>query len=163
MLVDGPWACVGAAACDVAFAACAVAAQAGRCRRSSWAGTHAGRAAPLDQLLPLAVAVVGFFVEASQRPPPPGLPRLRAFQAAQAVPGLRELLPPGRPPSLLGWRGEEAEHVAVRVVGMPPGHAVLGEVRPERAAELAPPAAAAMSGTCRSRCTRPGGAASATC
>jgi hypothetical protein len=36
-----------------------------------------------DAVVVLVAAVAGFFIEHSLRPAPPGLPTLRAFQAAQ--------------------------------------------------------------------------------
>ncbi|GLY71604.1 phosphotransferase [Amycolatopsis taiwanensis] len=40
--------------------------------------------APLDDLLAVLVALAGFFTDSARRPPPPGLPTLRAFQRAHA-------------------------------------------------------------------------------
>jgi len=45
--------------------------------------TRAGRAASRDAVRAAACAMAGYFTERALRPPPPGLPTLRAFQAAQ--------------------------------------------------------------------------------
>jgi hypothetical protein len=40
---------------------------------------------PHDQLMPLVVAIAGYFAERGGLPDPPGLPTLRAFQRAQGA------------------------------------------------------------------------------
>ena len=40
---------------------------------------------PHDNLLPLVVALAGYFTERSRLPDPPGLPTVRAFQRAQGA------------------------------------------------------------------------------
>ena len=45
--------------------------------------TAAGRAADPETVSVLAATLAGFFVVGALRPPPPGLPTVRAFQAAQ--------------------------------------------------------------------------------
>jgi hypothetical protein len=53
---------------------------------------------PRDSLLPLVVALAGYFVERGRLPDPPGLPTVRAFQRAQgevALAWLRRLWEPG--------------------------------------------------------------------
>jgi len=44
-----------------------------------------GRAASREALAALACGLVGYFTERALRPPPPGLPTVRAFQAAQGT------------------------------------------------------------------------------
>ena len=40
---------------------------------------------PHDRLVPLVVAIAGYFVERGRLPDPPGLPTVRAFQRAQGA------------------------------------------------------------------------------
>ncbi len=83
--LDWPHACVGAAWLDVLFFLPSVTMQGGpppeqvmdrhpTCRAADPAALNAGLA-----------AVAGLFTERALRPPPPGLPTLRAFQAAQGA------------------------------------------------------------------------------
>jgi hypothetical protein len=44
-----------------------------------------GLTIPPEQLLPLVVAIAGYFAERSRLPDPPGLPTVRAFQRAQGA------------------------------------------------------------------------------
>jgi hypothetical protein len=44
-----------------------------------------GLAIPPDELLPLVVAIAGYFAERGRLPDPPGLPTVRAFQRAQGA------------------------------------------------------------------------------
>jgi Ser/Thr protein kinase RdoA (MazF antagonist) len=44
-----------------------------------------GRDIPHEQLVPLVVAIAGYFVNMSRLPDPPGLPTVRAFQRAQGA------------------------------------------------------------------------------
>jgi len=87
--VDWPHACVGAAWLDVVLFLPSVTMQGGpppaqvldrhpACRAAAPRGHPAALTAAL-------VAVAGFFTLRSLRPPPPGLPTLRAFQAAQGA------------------------------------------------------------------------------
>jgi hypothetical protein len=58
--------------------------------------TRSGRAARRETVVAAVCAMAGFFTERALRPPPPGLPTLRAFQAAQgeiARRWLADLLP----------------------------------------------------------------------
>jgi hypothetical protein len=50
-----------------------------------------GRAADPDQLRVLVTTITGYFVLGALKPPPPGLPTVRAFQAAQGEVALRWL------------------------------------------------------------------------
>ena len=83
MFVDWPHACVGAAVADVAFLAPSVTMQGGPPPDEVLAMTRSGRAASRAAVLAAACAVAGYLTERSLRPPPPGLPTVRAFQAAQ--------------------------------------------------------------------------------
>jgi aminoglycoside phosphotransferase (APT) family kinase protein len=82
--VDWPHACVGAAFVDLALFAPSVRMQGGPAPDELLERTETGRAADPDRVLRVAVAAAGYLVERSLLPPPPGLPTVRAFQAAQA-------------------------------------------------------------------------------
>lgn len=84
VVVDWPHACRGAAFADLVFFAPSVAMQGGPEPAALLAKSRAGRAANPDALAAVVCAMAGFFTERSLRPPPPGLPTLRRFQAAQA-------------------------------------------------------------------------------
>jgi aminoglycoside phosphotransferase (APT) family kinase protein len=83
IFVDWPGACTGAAFVDVAFMAPSVTMQGGPTPDEVVAMTNTGRAASRDAVRAAACAMAGYFTERSLRPPPPGLPTVRAFQAAQ--------------------------------------------------------------------------------
>ncbi|CAN5741538.1 hypothetical protein BH24ACT4_BH24ACT4_04790 [soil metagenome] len=83
-LVDWPWAARGHPLLDLVAATPALAMQGGPSPADLLARTAVGRQAEADRLTPLVTAVAGMFLERSRQPPPPGLPTLRAFQAAQA-------------------------------------------------------------------------------
>jgi aminoglycoside phosphotransferase (APT) family kinase protein len=83
MFVDWPHACVGAAVADVAFLAPSVTMQGGPSPDEVLAMTRSGRAARREIVRAAACAIAGYLTERSLRPPPPGLPTVRAFQAAQ--------------------------------------------------------------------------------
>ena len=83
MFVDWPHACVGAAVADVAFLAPSVTMQGGPHPDEVLAMTRSGRAASRETVRAAACAIAGYLTERSLRPPPPGLPTVRAFQAAQ--------------------------------------------------------------------------------
>lgn len=84
VVVDWPHACVGAAFVDVVNMAPSVAMQGGPEPAELIARSRAGRAAGRQALAATVCALTGYFTERSLRPLPPGLPTLRAFQAAQA-------------------------------------------------------------------------------
>lgn len=83
MVVDWPHACRGAAFADLVFLAPSVAMQGGPPPAELLARTKAGRDASPDAVRALVCALAGCFTQQSLEPPPPGLPTLRAFQAAQ--------------------------------------------------------------------------------
>jgi thiamine kinase-like enzyme len=83
VVVDWPSACVGAAWVDLAFLLPSVAMQGGPRPETVLASTPTGVHAPSEQLDAVVAALAGYFVEHALRPPPPGLPTVRAFQAAQ--------------------------------------------------------------------------------
>jgi aminoglycoside phosphotransferase (APT) family kinase protein len=84
-VVDWPHACVGAAWFDLVCFAPSVAMQGGPAPEAL-VSMLPGPARPGPAALAAAVAALaGYFTERSLQPPPPGLPTLRAFQAAQAA------------------------------------------------------------------------------
>lgn len=98
VFVDWPWACTGAAWLDLLFFCPSVAMQGGP---PPWevfeSGSRALRPGP-DAVRTMVALLAGFFVSRSLEPDPPGLPTLRAFQAAQGVQAVRWLR------RLTGWR-----------------------------------------------------------
>jgi hypothetical protein len=83
--VDWPHACVGAAWFDVVSFVPSVTMQGGPAPEAVFARYPAGRLADADAVTCGVAAVAGFFIRESLLPPPPGLPTLRAFQAAQGA------------------------------------------------------------------------------
>lgn len=83
MVVDWPHACRGAAFLDLVCFAPSVAMQGGPAPAELLARSRAGRNVSRESLAAVVCAVAGYFTEQSLRPPPPGLPTLRQFQAAQ--------------------------------------------------------------------------------
>jgi aminoglycoside phosphotransferase (APT) family kinase protein len=86
VFVDWPAACTGAPWFDVVAFAPSVAMQGGP--EPDWvlASSRTGSAADPDAVTAVVAAVAGYFTWQALRPPPPGLPTVRAFQAAQGVP-----------------------------------------------------------------------------
>ena len=83
-IVDWPWACIGAAFVDLAFLLPSVGIG------GPSPATVVERYGLFDDVEPEALAAVvaalaGFFTRSSLDPAPPGLPRIRAFQRAQAA------------------------------------------------------------------------------
>lgn len=89
-LVDWPWASRGAAWADAVLLLVNVRWSGPLDVRSHLPAVHA-LGATHDDVLGLVAGVGGFFREACERPPPPGLPTLRNFQRAQAQACLRLL------------------------------------------------------------------------
>jgi aminoglycoside phosphotransferase (APT) family kinase protein len=83
--VDWPLACVGAPWVDVVFFAPSVAMQGGPPPEALIARHPAARAADPAALTAVVASVAGFFTHRALQPPPPGLPTVRAFQAAQGA------------------------------------------------------------------------------
>ena len=83
VIVDWPHACRGAAFVDHVFFAPSVAMQGGPELPDLLALSAAGRSAEPRQVAAIVCALGGYFTYQSLRPPPPGLPTVRAFQAAQ--------------------------------------------------------------------------------
>jgi hypothetical protein len=83
VFVDWPHAAVGTAVFDLVAWAPSVVLEGGPQPEELLAGHRPSRKADHDVITALLAAVSGFFVSHSLRPPPPGLPTLRRFQAAQ--------------------------------------------------------------------------------
>jgi hypothetical protein len=83
VFVDWPHACVGAAVFDVVAWAPSVVLEGGPPPEELLDMHPGARAADPDAVTVLVAALAGFFVAHSLRPSSPGLPTLRAFQAAQ--------------------------------------------------------------------------------
>lgn len=82
-VVDWPHARLGQAWVDLVFFAPSVRMQSGPSPESLLTRSPAGRAAAPEAVSAVVAAVAGFFTFQSLLPPPPGLPTLRQFQAAQ--------------------------------------------------------------------------------
>ena len=82
VFVDWPHASVGTPVLDLVEWAPSVRSRAARARGPS-GSLRAAEAADPEVVTILLAAVCGFFVEHSLRAPPPGLPTVRRFQAAQ--------------------------------------------------------------------------------
>ncbi len=82
--LDWPHACVGAAWADALIMAPSVTMQGGPPPEEVVAAHPGWRAAAPGALTAAVAALAGAYTEWGSRPPPPGLPTLRAFQQAQA-------------------------------------------------------------------------------
>ena len=83
--VDWPLACVGAAWVDIVLFAPSVTMQGGPPPESVIALHPGYRTTDTADVTAAIVAMAGYFTHRALQPPPPGLPTLRAFQAAQGV------------------------------------------------------------------------------
>lgn len=83
VFVDWPHACIGAAFFDAVLMAPSVTMQGGPLPGDLLSMTRAGRAAHPRAVAAAVCAIAGYFTERSLRPAPPGIPTVRAFQAAQ--------------------------------------------------------------------------------
>jgi aminoglycoside phosphotransferase (APT) family kinase protein len=83
VVIDWPHAAVGAPILDVVCWAPSVVLEGGPLPEELLASHQNWRQVDQDAVAVLVAAVAGFFIEHSLRPAPPGLPTLRAFQAAQ--------------------------------------------------------------------------------
>jgi len=91
VFVDWPWACIGAPWVDLVLMLPSVAMQGGADAETIVTTHPLTRAVDPAAITSVLAAVTGYFVHGSLQPPPPGLPRLRAFQRAQGVVGLNWL------------------------------------------------------------------------
>jgi aminoglycoside phosphotransferase (APT) family kinase protein len=96
-LVDWPWAARGAPAFDLVGFAPSVTMQGGPEPQQVLGMSRYGRDADTEVLTVLVATVTGYFLTRSLLPPAPGLPTVRAFQAAQGEVALRWLR------RLTGW------------------------------------------------------------
>jgi aminoglycoside phosphotransferase (APT) family kinase protein len=85
VFVDWSHACRGAPWFDLACWAPSVAMQGGPDPESLFARSGAAAHIDADRVTAVVAAIAGYFTYAPTQPPPPGLPTLRAFQAAQGV------------------------------------------------------------------------------
>jgi hypothetical protein len=83
--VDWPHAAVGAAWVDVVGFAPSVAMQGGPPPEAVLARYPARHRAEPEMITAAIAAIAGYFTHRSLQPPPPGIPTVRAFQAAQGV------------------------------------------------------------------------------
>jgi aminoglycoside phosphotransferase (APT) family kinase protein len=83
--VDWPHACTGAAWMDAVLMAPSVAMQGGPAPEELLERYSPARAAEPEAITAAVVAVAGFLTHHALLPAPPGLPTLRAFQAAQGM------------------------------------------------------------------------------
>lgn len=93
VVVDWPWACLAAPWVDLLAMLPSVRMQGGPPPEDIFRDHPVSRSAGPRAVTATLAAITGFFVERSRQPPPPGIPALRAFQAAQgevALAWLRE-------------------------------------------------------------------------
>lgn len=83
--LDWPHGCVGAAWVDVMVMAPSVTMQGGPPPEEVVAAHPACRAADPDHVTVVVAALAGYWTDWGSRPPPPGLPTVRAFQQAQGA------------------------------------------------------------------------------
>lgn len=86
-LVDWPWAAAGNPVLDVVCLLPSTLLQGAQDADALLRSTAAGRAAEPGLVTCLVAAFAGRMEEHAHRPPPPGMPAVRAFQAAQAAAG----------------------------------------------------------------------------
>lgn len=98
VFVDWPWACTGAAWLDLLCFCPSVAMQGGPPPWEVFASGSRGLRPEPEAVQALVALLAGFFINRSLEPDPPGLPTVRAFQAAQGVRAVRWLR------HLTGWR-----------------------------------------------------------
>ena len=113
IVVDWPHACRGAAFVDVVLWAPSVAMQGGPQPADLLTRSRAGRSASRASVTATVCALAGYFTERALRPPPPGIPTVRAFQAAQ---GVAEQTGPSRSRTNLPARRDGQSHLSPTVV-----------------------------------------------
>jgi hypothetical protein len=99
LVVDWPWAAVGAPWLDLVAMLPSVAMQGGPRPDDVWRAHPLNRGTDDDRVDAFIAALAGLFVHAALLPPAPGIPTLRPFQAAQGEQAIAWL---GR---RRGWRG----------------------------------------------------------
>lgn len=85
VFVDWPHACTGPAWADVVMMVPSIVLQGGPEPEELIAASPAAQSAPLEDVRCVAAALAGGFLWYSTKPPPPGLPTVRAFQRAQGT------------------------------------------------------------------------------
>ena len=83
VFVDWPWACLAAPWIDLLFMAPSIRLQGGPPPEEVFTGHPVARGADPAAVTVVLTALAGYFVRQSRQPDPPGLPTVRAFQAAQ--------------------------------------------------------------------------------
>lgn len=81
-VVDWPWACIGPHWLDVVLLSVNVGLNGGGSPEEIVTGHPLSRGVEPDHVTALLCGLAGFFAEESRQPAPPGLPTVRAFQAA---------------------------------------------------------------------------------
>lgn len=99
LVVDWPWASVGAPWLDLVAMLPSVAMQGGPLPDDVWRAHPLHRGVDDDRVDAFIAALAGLFVHDSLLPPPPGIPTLRAFQAGQGEQAIAWLA------QRRGWRG----------------------------------------------------------
>ena len=84
-LVDWPWAAAGEPVLDVVCLLPSTIIAGAQDPQTLLLQTAAGRTADADAVTSLVAAFAGRMEEHARRPPPPGMPTVRSFQAAQAA------------------------------------------------------------------------------
>ena len=118
--VDWPHACVGPSWVDVVAFAPSVAMQGGPPPEEVIARHSACRAADGDAITAVVVAMAGYLTRQALQPPPPGLPTVRAFQAAQGVVARRWVARRTGMRGGVGEAGSAGNEVSGASVGTPP-------------------------------------------
>ncbi|GAA0374710.1 hypothetical protein GCM10009530_26540 [Microbispora corallina] len=98
LFVDWPWACPAPPWFDLLGMLPSVAMQGGPPPAEVFGPHPVARGADPDAVTAVLAGLTGFFLEFGRRPPPPGLPTLRAFQRAQGAAALAWLR------ERTGWR-----------------------------------------------------------
>lgn len=88
VVVDWPHACVGAGWVDLLLAVPSIAMHGGGDPERLWQRYRPGRDADPTAVTAVLAAATGYFLWQAAQPPPPNLPRVRAFQHAQGRAGL---------------------------------------------------------------------------
>jgi aminoglycoside phosphotransferase len=88
MVVDWPWAGIGAAWVDLLLLLPSVRAQGGPQPETLFERHAVTRGADPDAVTAVLAALAGYLVRECRQPPPPGLPTLRAFQQDHSRPAL---------------------------------------------------------------------------
>jgi aminoglycoside phosphotransferase (APT) family kinase protein len=91
VVVDWPWACVGAAWVDLLLLLPSVAMQGGPDPEPTFAAHPVAAGVDPEAATTILAAVAGFLAGASRLPAPPGLPTLRSFQLGQGLVALEWL------------------------------------------------------------------------